>query len=303
MRGSRLNVLLGVLALLLAYYGLTQWLSYQGKAAKSTAASPAMAAPEESKPDLDVPYVPTPEVVVDRMLKMAKVKKTDTVYDLGCGDGRIVITAAKQYGAKGVGVDLDPERIRESNANAKAAGVTDRVKFLQRDLFTMDIRPATVMAMYLLPEVNLKLRPKILDQLRPGARVVSHDYDMDDWKPEETVTVEGPYRTHTLYSWIVPARVAGTWRVSVSGEPARRLRLKQTFQEATGTLNVGGRDLPVKATLKGEQISFTLTRTSGGREVTQKFSGTVSGNSMRGTFTSSDRTGTRKWTARRTAAS
>jgi ribosomal protein L11 methylase PrmA len=150
----------------------------------------------------DVPYVPTTEAVVDKMLEMAKVGPDDVVYDLGSGDGRIVITAAQKYGAKGLGVDIDPERIKEANQNAQAAKVTDKVKFKQGDLFEVDLRPATVVTLYLLPDINLKLRPKLLSELKPGTRVVSHNYHMGDWKPEQTVQLEG----HTVYFWTIPEK-------------------------------------------------------------------------------------------------
>jgi ribosomal protein L11 methylase PrmA len=150
----------------------------------------------------DVPYVPTTELVVEKMLEMAKVGPKDVVYDLGSGDGRIVITAAKKYGATGLGVDIDPERIKEANENAKAAKVTDKVKFKQGDLFELDLRPATVVTLYLLPDINLKLRPKLLSELKPGTRVVSHNYHMGDWKPEQTVQLDG----HTVYFWTIPEK-------------------------------------------------------------------------------------------------
>ncbi len=149
----------------------------------------------------DVPYVPTNQKVVDAMLKMAKVTKKDVVYDLGCGDGRIVITAAKEYGAKGTGIDINPQRIKEANENAKAAGVTNKVKFIEGDLFEQDFSDATVVALYLLPAINLKLRPQLL-ALKPGTRIVSHAFDMGDWKPDQTMTVEGS----TIYFWTVPAK-------------------------------------------------------------------------------------------------
>jgi SAM-dependent methyltransferase len=154
---------------------------------------------------LDVPYVPTPQPVVDEMLKMASVTSEDVVYDLGCGDGRIVVTAAKQFGARGVGVDIDPERIKESNANASAAGVTDRVTFVKKDLFKLDLTKATVVTLYLLPEINLKLRPKLFKELKPGTRVVSHDFDMGDWKPKNTVKIRDQ-REHTLHFWTIPEK-------------------------------------------------------------------------------------------------
>lgn len=148
----------------------------------------------------DVPYVPTPQTVVDEMLKIAAVTKDDLVYDLGSGDGRIVITAAKKYQAHGIGVDIDPERVKEANANAVQAGVTDKVKFIEQDLFETDLKEASVVTLYLLPEVNLRLRPKLWKELKPGTRVVSHSFDMGDWKPEKTVKVG----ERTIYYWVIP---------------------------------------------------------------------------------------------------
>jgi SAM-dependent methyltransferase len=164
----------------------------------------ACAFAQEPQPEVrrDVPYVPTPQEVVDEMLKMANVGKNDVVYDLGCGDGRLVVTAVKKFGAKrGVGVDIDPQRIRESDENARAAGVADRVKFVVQDLFKTDIREATVVTLYLLPDVNLRLRPKLLSDLKPGTRIVSHAFDMGDWQPEKTASVDG----RMIYFWTVPA--------------------------------------------------------------------------------------------------
>jgi hypothetical protein len=163
--------------------------------------------PLEKHPD--VPYVPTHEKVVDEMLKVAKVGKNDVLYDLGSGDGRIPITAAKRWGTRGVGVDIDPERVKEARANATRAGVADKVRFMQQDLFDTDIKEATVVTLYLLPDVNLKLRPKLLAELKPGTRVVSHNYDMGDWKPLKTITVKLSDGEHTVYYWVVPPRAAG----------------------------------------------------------------------------------------------
>ncbi len=151
--------------------------------------------------DLDVPYVPTSQEVVDAMLELGKVTKDDVLYDLGCGDGRIVVTAARQYGTTGTGVDIDPERIEEANANAREANVADKVKFVEGNLFDVDLSDATVVTLYLLPSVNLKLRPK-LQQLKPGTRIVSHAFDMGDWKPDQTVQVGGS----TIFLWTVPQR-------------------------------------------------------------------------------------------------
>src|SRR5215216_4158526 len=139
----------------------------------------------------DVIFVPTPQEVVDAMLEVAKVTKNDVVYDLGSGDGRIPVTAAKVYGARGIGIDIDPQRIKEANANAQAAGVTDKVKFLNQDLFTTDISEATVVTLYLLPSLNVKLMPKLMKELKPGTRIVSHAFDMGDCKPEKEMDVNG----------------------------------------------------------------------------------------------------------------
>jgi tRNA G37 N-methylase Trm5 len=152
----------------------------------------------------EVPYVPTDDRVVAEMLAVANVGKDDVLYDLGSGDGRIVITAAKKFGTRGVGVDIDPERVKEANENAAKAGVTDRVRFVQQDLFQTDFREATVVTLYLLPSVNMRLRPKLLSDLKPGTRVVSHNYDMGDWTPLKTIVVTLPEDTHTVYYWVVP---------------------------------------------------------------------------------------------------
>ncbi len=154
----------------------------------------------QPKKEKDVPYVSTPNEVVEEMLKMANVQSSDIVYDLGCGDGRIVVMAAEKFGAHGVGIDIDPVRIKEAWGNATKAGVSDRVKFLERDLFDADIKDATVVTLYLLQRVNLKLRPKLLAELKPGTRIVSNTFDMGDWKPEKTIYVHN----RTLYLWTVP---------------------------------------------------------------------------------------------------
>lgn len=169
------------------------------------AAAQVSTPPQLATPPLDVPYVPTPEPVVAQMLKMAQIRPGDVVYDLGSGDGRIVITAARQYGTRGVGFDIDPARIREAKANAEKAGVSDKVTFVQEDIFKADIRPATVVTLYLLPDINLRLRPKLLQDLRPGTRVVSHNYDMGDWTPLETARLTVSGSEHTVYFWVVPA--------------------------------------------------------------------------------------------------
>lgn len=163
-------------------------------------ALPLVRAQEGTAVALDVPYVPTPQPVVDRMLQLAWVGPDDVVYDLGCGDGRVVITAAKAYGARGVGIDIDPQRIAEARANAKRAGVTDKVEFRIGDLFEADFSEATVVTLYLLPSINQRLRPQLWRQLRVGARVVSHDFDMgSQWPPEHTENVANK----TIYAWTI----------------------------------------------------------------------------------------------------
>lgn len=150
----------------------------------------------------DVHYVPTRQAVVDAMLDLAKVKKGDVVYDLGCGDGRIVVTAAKEYGATGVGIDIDPQRIKEANENAKKSGVTDKVKFVEANLFESDVSEASVVTLYLLNSLNMKLRPILLEQLKPGTRIVSHAFNMGDWEPDQTIQVDGS----TVHLWTVPEK-------------------------------------------------------------------------------------------------
>jgi SAM-dependent methyltransferase len=151
----------------------------------------------------DVQYVPTPQPVVNEMLKLTKVTKNDVVYDLGSGDGRILITAAKVHGARGVGYDIDPERVREATENAVKAGVDKRVRFVLGDLFEADMKEATVVTLYLLQSLNIKLRPKLFAELRPGTRIVSHDFDMGDWKPDQTVKLQVNGREHTVYYWLL----------------------------------------------------------------------------------------------------
>jgi hypothetical protein len=175
----------------------------------------------------DVPYVPTPPVVVEEMLRLANVGPADFVIDLGSGDGRILIAAAGRFGARGIGVDLDPDRIEESVYGAQLAGVSERVVFQQQDLFKFDISRATVVTMYLLPSVNRKLRPRLLTELKPGTRIVSHDFDLEDWRPDQKSTVR-----KNVFLWIVPAQVDGRWRTSIAlpaGERGYEIEFRQKF--------------------------------------------------------------------------
>ena len=236
--------------------------------------SPAQAAQGEYQPEVgqegkDVVWVPTPQVLVDKMLDMAKVTSKDYVIDLGSGDGRTVITAAKR-GAKALGIEYNPEMVELSKRNAAKEGVTDKATFMKADLFESDFSHATVITMFLLPSINMKLRPKILD-LKPGTRIVANSFDMEDWKPDETAKVDGCSNWCTAYLWIVPAKVGGTWNLS-QGE----LTLKQTFQMISGTLRSGNNTAQItNGKLNGDQITFT----AGGAQYT----GHVSGNSIEGT--------------------
>jgi SAM-dependent methyltransferase len=253
----------------------------------------------------DVPYVPTPYEVVNEMLKMAGVVKKDILYDLGCGDGRIVITAAKEIGCKGIGIDIDPQRIEESNNNAEKAGVTNKVKFLQQDLFEADISKATVVTLYLLQTVNLELRPKMLRVLKPGTRIVSHDFSMRDWRADKSTEVKLERRSHSIYFWIVPANVSGTWKwfaPSESGTDQYILELNQQFQKISGTLYVNGSALSLtNASLDGDKLRFRVGRTQNGEIVRMSFRGTAEGNSIRGTFQIDSKSASRnqRWNASR----
>jgi SAM-dependent methyltransferase len=204
---------------------------------------PALAQPFS---DTDVPFIITPDNVTLEMLKLAKVGPKDYVLDLGSGDGRIVILAARRFGARGLGVEIVPDLVKQSNANARAAGVADRAEFREQDLFKTDLSAASVITMYLLPEVNLQLRPALL-ALKPGTRLVSHDWDMGDWQPDQTVTVAAPdkpigrEKSSRLHLWVVPAQVAGRW-CGAAGLRSFSLELAQKFQNFQGTLRrqVGG---------------------------------------------------------------
>jgi len=217
------------------------------------------------RPQLDVPYVASDLQVVDAMLGLAQVKPDDYLIDLGSGDGRILISAARSIGAHGLGVDIDPARVREATANALAAGVAQRVTFREQDLFETPLHGADVLALYLSPEVDLRLRPRILAQMRPGARVVSHDFDMGDWHWDQRQRIGNA----TIYLWIVPAQVAGAWALSVGGR-TWPLQLEQSFQQFYGTAGDGRIE---QGHLIGDHIRF-LANFGEGRRV---FEGRVDG--------------------------
>ena len=203
---------------------------------------------------LDVIFVPTPMHVVERMLEMAEVKQGEFLVDLGSGDGRIPVTAAKKYGARGLGVDLDPDRIREANENVRVQNVGNMVEIRHQNLFETDISKADVISMYLLTDLNLRLRPKLLD-LKPGTRLVSHAFSMGDWLPEQKETLKPSY---DVYLWIVPAKVAGRWQVQ-RGEKQFTVEFKQRYQQFEGTAQVNGKAVPVQnGRLRGRDITFDV---------------------------------------------
>jgi hypothetical protein len=256
------------------------------------------------------PYVPTPQVVVDEMLKMGRVGPNDFLVDLGSGDGVIVLTAAQRYKTRGIGVDIDPELVHLSNSEAKKRGIADRAAFRVEDVFKADLGKATVVTLYLLPAMMVNLRPKLLKELRPGTRVVSHDYHFGDWAADDQYTWDVPEKEKvngvpraTVYLWIVPARVAGKWQLELEGPGAAKyeLALKQQFQNLDGAVSgaaaKGGLKL-TQSSLRGESISFAFPA-SGGRHL---FKGTVSGDRMEGNVELAGSKGTAKWSAVRIKA-
>jgi len=216
----------------------------------------------------DVPYITTPDSVTAAMLDIAGVRAGDHVIDLGSGDGRIVIAAARR-GATGLGVEIDPRLVAESIANAKRAGVSARTRFLEQDLFRTDLAPATVITMYLLPEVNLQLRPAIL-RLRPGTRIVSHDWDMGDWRPDRSVTLAVPEKSIGLskssrvHLWIVPARVEGSW-CGMQGGRRAVLRLRQSYQDVAGEIEADGTPrVAIRGSVVGPDVSIVRSDAAAG---------------------------------------
>jgi SAM-dependent methyltransferase len=230
-------------------------------------------AQQASPPALDVPYVPTPEEVVNRMLELGEIKPTDFVMDLGCGDGRMLVMASTRFGVKGYGVDIDPRRIEEAQANAKKNGVDDKIKFEVKNLFDTPIGDASVLLMYLLPRVNLELRPRIFKEMKPGSRIVSHQFDMGEWKAEATEQLGH----RTVYKWTVPAQVGGRWRVTRDGGAAPiTLDLKQDQWQVSGTANVGGKASDVKnAEIVGMKLSLEVDGAG-------RLEGTVNGSQIAG---------------------
>lgn len=214
--------------------------------------------------DLDVPYVPTPQPVVERMLDMVDVQPSDYVIDLGSGDGRIVIAAAKR-GASGHGIDLDPDRISEARENAQKQGVDNQIMFMEQNIFNTDFSKASIITMYLLPSVNKKLRPELLSKLEPGTKIVSHSFDMGEWKADkqQVVDIEGRSRTHDIYYWVIPAKVDGSWSFSADGKNFT-MDVSQQFQEVDVDLSDGnGNTYRIqKAQLQGKRMTVRATNGS-----------------------------------------
>jgi hypothetical protein len=240
----------------------------------------------------DTPYVQTPQNVVDKMLEIAKVSAKDYVIDLGSGDGRMVITAATKYGARGFGVDLDRRLVALANKRAAQAGIADRAVFYERDLYKTDISRATVVTIYLLPEVNVMVRPKLLATLKPGTRIVSHDYDMGEWPPDQSLVLDAPdkpvgrdFKSKVFY-WVVPAKVSGKWRwqVATNGQSSTfELTLNQMFQKIDGTLSVDGHAAKInEAKLTGANIRIDASSNAGNSTVHYAFSGRVVNNRIEG---------------------
>jgi len=217
-------------------------------------------APPPAEQDLDVPYVPTPRPVVAAMLDLVELTPSDYLIDLGSGDGRIVVAAA-QRGARALGVDIDPARVSEGYAAAQLAGVEARTSFRRQDIFDTPIREATVVTAYLLPAINMRLRPRLLTELRPGTRLVTHAFTMGEWQPDAHRAIDG----RNIYLWIVPAVVGGEWTFT-EGATTMRLIIDQRFQVATGTMSGGGRIMQLRdVTLRGERFAFTVDTAGGPR--------------------------------------
>jgi SAM-dependent methyltransferase len=232
--------------------------------------------PQVGQAGKDVIWVPTPDEVVDRMLRMAQVTKDDLVYDLGAGDGKIAIAAAKKFGARSVGIEYNPEMAKHAQGNAEKAGVNGRARIINGDIFVTDFSQATVVTMYLLPQLNLKLRPTILS-MRPGTRVVSHSFTMDDWEADEISSMDG----RRAYFWLVPANVNGGWTLE-TGSDKSDLSIEQRYQKIDGTVGLGHTQGGLRgARLSGANITFAYVGNDG---VKRDYVGRVNGGKMEGTF-------------------
>jgi len=253
----------------------------------------------------DVPYVSTPYKVVEEMLRIAGVEKDDILYDLGCGDGRIVIMAAKNFGCRCVGVDLDPQRIKESRENAAEEGVENKVKFIQKDLFEVDVSEATVVTLYLLSSVNLKLRPRLMQQLKPGTRIVSHDFSMGEWEADIKKEVFVGSDKHNIYFWVVPADVSGTWRWTLPEGKKQvhyEMEITQEFNNAWVLLNLGRFKKSIEDfKLNGDRVSFVLKQDILKKDLVMSFEGQIKGDNIKGVvqYMNGEKKVINNWKARR----
>lgn len=250
----------------------------------------------------DVIYLPSAADVVTRMIEVARVDSGDVVYDLGCGDGRIVIAAARDRGARGVCVDIDPSLVAKSRHNADTAGVAHRIEFRHADMFETDLGSATVVALYLSPSLNVRLRPKLFREVRPGSWIVSHNFDMGDWKPDTTVRVTWPAgTTSAVHAWRLPADVGGTWEVVVSGDVGERrfkVRFDQQYQQLSGTASEAGHSMTVAAArLAGDSVELELSGRTGDLPDLLRLAGAVSGSEMTGTVWTAANTAGTTWRA------
>ena len=277
---------------------LSAAVAWSGTAGAQTTAAPKQDyAPAVGQEGKDVIWVPTPQSLVERMLQMADTKATDYVVDLGAGDGRTVITAAKKFGARALGIEYNPDMVELAKRSAEKEGVTGKAQFMKADIFETDFSQATVLTLYLLPSLNLKLRPTILN-MKPGTRVVSHAFTMDDWQADQTDSSEG----RTAYMWIVPAKVQGAWRLEVAGSGPRTYEgsFEQKFQNLEGAFKADNKAalLLRNGKLKGETISFTLNDPDA--KTRRDFVGRVDGNRIAGVAKVAGTNAESKWTATRT---
>jgi hypothetical protein len=250
---------------------------------------------QQQYPSEETPYVQSPRGVVEAMLDLAGVRKGDYLIDLGSGDGRIILTAAAKYGASGFGVDIDPRLVRLSNQAAQAAGLAARARFIEQDLFKTELAPATVLTLYLLPEFNMVLRPRLLEQLKPGTRIVSHDADMGDWRPDASLEVAAPDKTvgirksSMVYLWTVPARVEGRWLVRLATAKDKRsaeidLELAQAFQDLSGRANIRSRGQALQLSHAFVQGNVLFWQLGMGADA-MLFTGRVTGDRLAGSVT------------------
>ena len=259
--------------------------------------------------DGTVPFVVSPPEVVDRMLRLAEPRPGELLVDLGSGDGRIVIEAAKRYGARGLGVDIDPTLVARATENARRAGVEGLARFQVQDFFETDLRGVSVVTMYLLPEINLKLMPKLLQDLKPGARVVSHDYEMGGWRPDETIELTvaekmvGPTGRSRVHLWFVPADVRGTWRSELKEHGGSwEFRVEQLYQRLDVIAHASGVEVAVRGTrLRGDEVKVVASGNVDGKPWNHLFRGTLKGDRIEGELLVSDGENNRTipWTALR----